>query len=634
MNIKQRKKILIVTQDIFLIQTYSGVAGTIVKKIYLFVLGFRLKLLLFFLSRNNVTVLTSDLFTQNSNNQKFKSYSDEIAKIDIAKYRIKSLNLVDKLSQLISQLCKQSNKNLVINSIECLEVWRNQLAARASYYLFPYMEVIKKKIKEEKSDKVIILGKSRQEMIAQKTAIDLKINFNYFWFLDLSILHNFLEKHLVFRLFKNKQKNFINNSGKNKLKGAFQQCKNSFLLSADFFRHLKILVPIYNKFKQKKERIVFVIDSSGSSTALKKIYQIKKDRFNFSSILETDYIKRKLKTERKFFNYVYKKIYSNWKINHELKFMRSFIEPLIKEGLPLAVLYLIGAKQIIEKLNPKGVICHNDMRPAEKSLLIMSEKHKIKTMIIHSEIFSADKVNEFKCTYFSAIGKHVRSELIKIGYSKEKIYVNGDPRLDFLRNRIKPAKSETYRKIGINEVKKIVLLISDRTNPLFSYEEKKEQFVNVSKTVAGLPEVQLIIKPHPTEDRKLLIKDLKDWRITNAIVTNNATIELFELLDIVSVVIIAWSMVGFEAMLFKIPVIVANFSAKNYDLLIPYVKRKGAVKAGDIEVLEHYIKIFANKESKTRNEQIENGLKFCGYYYRLPLGKASDRIYRLIIKNS
>lgn len=630
-SIKKTKKILIVTQDIFLIQTYSGAAGIMVKKIYLFVLGLRLKLLLFFLSRSNIVVLTSDLFIQKSNNPKFKSYSEQMAKIDMGKYRQKSLNLLNNLSRQISRINNFNNNGLVVNIPECLKIWRVHLASRASFYLFPYIEIIKKTIRDEKPDKVIVLGKTRTELIAQKTAAGLKIKFNHFWLLDLSTLYNFLEKHLMFGFFKIRQKKFINNSGKNCIRNNIRQYKNAFLLSADFFRHLKILVPIYNKFKEKNERAVFVLDSLGSSTALKKIYQIKKDRFNFSSILEIDYIKKQLKINRKKFNLVCKKIYSNRKTASELKLMRSFIEPLLKEGLPLSVLYLKAAEGIIKELKPKGIICHNDARLAEASLLQTAEKHKVKTMIAHSEILSGDKVNSFKCDYFSATGNCVKNELVKLGYPSKKIYVNGDPRLDFLKNRMKTKKLKTYWKIGINRTKKTVLLISDRINPLFSYEEKREQFINVSKAVANLHQIQLIIKPHPTESRDLLIKDTRRWEITNAIITDNAKIELFELLDAVSIVVIAWSMVGFEAMMINVPVIVANFSNKDYNKQIPYVAGGGAIEAKLVIKLSKYLSFFINNTQK-RKIQIKKGKSFCSEYYRLPDGNAAKRIVNLISK--
>ena len=129
-----------------------------------------------------------------------------------------------------------------------------------------------------------------------------------------------------------------------------------------------------------------------------------------------------------------------------------------------------------------------------------------------------------------------------------------------------------------------------------------------------------------------MIKDVRSWGITNAIVTDNQKIELFELLDAVSIAIIAWSMVGFEAMLFKVPVIVANFSSKNYDLQIPFIKGGGALQIKNIKDLKKYIELLINRKNQITKKQIEKGLSFCSLYYRLPLGGASERIYKLLTK--
>jgi len=85
---------------------------------------------------------------------------------------------------------------------------------------------------------------------------------------------------------------------------------------------------------------------------------------------------------------------------------------------------------------------------------------------------------------------------------------------------------------------------------MLSKDEKKMQFQAVYKAVEDINNCQLVIKPHPAENRQSLMQDLKVWKINNFILTDNKKIELYDLLNISKVVIIAWSMVGFEAMLF------------------------------------------------------------------------------------
>jgi len=121
---------------------------------------------------------------------------------------------------------------------------------------------------------------------------------------------------------------------------------------------------------------------------------------------------------------------------------------------------------------------------------------------------SADKTNAYDVDYFSAVGSYIKKELTILGYPSEKIVVNGDPQLDFLpKKKFNPEK--TYQKLDIPADKKIVLLVSDKPNPMLSKDEKKMQFQAVYKAVEDINNCQLVIKPHPAENRQSLMQDLK-----------------------------------------------------------------------------------------------------------------------------
>ncbi len=626
---QNKRTIFIVSQDIFLVQTYSGFLGTVFKNFYLFLFSLRLKILLKLLTKDSkVILLTSKAIDQQKQKIEVFLYSDQLAELDISKYRKRSLKTVSDISRRLVSISKES---LEFKGINSFVLWRTQTAARLSYYYYPYLEAIERLIKKYKPDFIWILGKSKEEKIASFLADKNKIKLNKFFVFNLSWLNSFIQKYLFSKQLGNKQKDFLKKTKKNCL-GKYEDCQRCYLLSADFFRHLKILVPLYKKFKEKGEKVFFVLDFIGRGGILQKIYKIDRDYFFSAEGLSSKEANKKIS----FYREEFKKIFFYFRKIKQASFleifrtMEDYFEPLIKEGLPLAKIYLEAGERIVKKLKPKGIVCHNDMRFQENALLQMAKKYKIKALIAHSEILSGDKTNTFDADYFSAAGDHIKDELLKLGYSARKIFVNGDPRLDFLAQRKTFDKREIYKKLGLPLEKKIVLLISDRPNPVLSLEEKRKQFCNVSRAVKEIGNIQLVIKPHPTEKRENLLSDLKKWQIRNALLTDNSKIELFEILSVALVGVIAWSMVGFEAMLFEVPVIVANFTDKDYDLKIPYVKMGGAVKADSLGKLKRYIRMFCNENGKKRKKQIKKGLNFCRYYYRLPFGKASERIVDLI----
>jgi UDP-N-acetylglucosamine 2-epimerase len=276
------------------------------------------------------------------------------------------------------------------------------------------------------------------------------------------------------------------------------------------------------------------------------------------------------------------------------------------------------------------------MRMMENALMLITKSSSnCKTIITHPGMFLAsDKTNRYKADYISVVGEFIKKELLEIGYTEKRIITNGDPQFDDYSDKNYLSKENFYNKLNLNFEKKIVLLISDRINPTLSYEEKREQFQLVSQVVAKYKDLQLVVKPHPTENISNIRQDLRRWGLKNAIISDNNSIELFEILSFSSLVVIAWSMVGFEAMLFGVPVVVVNLSKKDYDFQIPFVKKGGASLAKSDKQLETIINNLIFDKNHQMENQITKGYEFCSKYYRLPLGGASKRVFDLITKSS
>jgi len=618
-----KNTILVITQDTYLLQTYSGFFGRIFKRFYLALLIIRLRLLIFLLKKKSrVILLMSDTFDLKDKDIEIIKYSEEISKIDLGKYREQSLTVFNKFKEQIKNF-EPNNNNL--------DLCRTQITSYLSYYYFPYKEVINKVIKRFQTKEIWVLGKSKEEKIARFLAKKNNLDFFCFSLFDLSWLNNWLLK-ILFKKRTLERKEKFSNIAKQTFSFDFNNYKETCLLSADFFRHLKTLVPLYKRLREKNKKVLFILDSLETKKSLKHFYGIKKDFFLLPQILSPKII-------NKIYNCQQKKYQNYWvekfKIS-EVPFtiLLDYFEIIMVYLLPLAEIYKKAAGELFKKVKPRAVFCLNDMRLLENSLLQTAKAYQAKRILVHSGIFlSPDKTNLYDVDYFSAVGKYIKNELLKIGYPAHKIIINGDPQLDFLADRKafnKFNKNKIYKKLALKPNKKVVLLISDKPNPLLSYQEKKKQFQKVWLACRTNKEIQLVIKPHPTENRESLLKDLDNWGIKSTLVTNNAEIELYELLAVVKVVIIAWSMTGFEAMLFGVPVVVANFTNKDYDLRIPYVKNGGALKVTNEEELKKYLYLLTQEENSFRKQQIKNGYKFCSLYYRFPLGKAAARIIKLI----
>lgn len=625
---------LVVVQDTFLIQTYSGGMGNVFKKIFNLAFFLRLNIILFFLKiteKQKFIIVLPDHLNFNFDNKTivFK-YSEALAKVELSKYRSSSISLMDKIVDLIE---KAEGSKAFFKSVNLTDIWYTQVASRLSYGFFSYCSFFEDLLKTKEIDQLITLGCSKEEKIAELIAKKNKIRINCFSLFDIAPIYDFVQGLLNKRTLKNKLGDFILKSKKRPLNKMILK-KDCFILSVDFFRHLKILVPLYKTYKKHGRNVYFVLDDLKAVSILEKIYGIKDNWIYAQHFMNPSEATKLYSKFSKDFTKTWsriKNLSSNDKyLKTALEIMETFLKPQIAYGLPMSVLYLTAINRLLDSLSPRGIICHNDMRPAESSLLYLAKKFKTKTLIAHSEILSNDLTNRFDSDYFSATGKNIKNELMKLGYPQIKIFVNGDPRLDFLADRQKKPNNFVYRKLGINITKKIILLISDKPHSLLSLKDKEEQFKSVYQAVKDLKECQLVVKPHPTEDRLNLIEYLKMWGLKDVVVSDNKELELFDILPLTSTVIIGWSMVGFEAMLFKIPVIIANFTSKNYDIQIPYIKGEGAVEVKSIEAVKDCLKKFIDPLNSERIKQINNGLKFCSNYYQLPLGKASEKVYRIL----
>lgn len=131
----------------------------------------------------------------------------------------------------------------------------------------------------------------------------------------------------------------------------------------------------------------------------------------------------------------------------------------------------------------------------------------------------ATEWNFFLDDLIMAQGNQSKQFFISFGVPEEKIYITGSSRYDGLNTASKAEISQLKRRFGIDEKNIIVLLASSYSFEIFEnnlakttellLEMKKAIFSCISK----IPELTLIVKPHPIEDvdqTKLLAKGVKN----------------------------------------------------------------------------------------------------------------------------
>jgi|GEM_PF-2868323 UDP-N-acetylglucosamine 2-epimerase len=629
-----KQRLLIVSEDIAQIQILSGKLGRTYSLIYQNLLKIKLRVTIFLLkSKYQVTLLASD--SSKLKHSTSIQYSQAIDPHRLTKYKSLAWNLTNKITKTIIK----ADKTFTLHqSIPLIKLWENNLSLIIMYRYLSYLELIDRTLESKKYDVVLILGQSFQEKLAKFYSKTYKLKLLNFSWPNLNFVNQWLFYYFRYRELTKKINHFKNQSLKSKAK--LKLSTSPILLSVDFYRHLKTLVPVYNQLKKLNLNPWLTTDDSSIKSRLDRFKLHQPNYLFLASFLPQNYLNINLSAWKNSVNHIHQKTKSLLTSNSSslddflLKEIFNEISPLIKHGLIVSKLYLAAGEQLFKTLKPKCVVVVADTRLVELTLSHLAKKYHTPSLTVSSKTMIFDEETyQFNATdLFSVTGNQARDQLIKVKVPKGKIHVLGDPRYDYFKLLEKNfSPSQVYQKLGLkNSTKKIILLISFRSKSEIPKEEKKDFFIFSSQAVKQLGSTILVVKPHPTEKRSNLLQELKEWGITNAIVADNNQLELFDLLKVSSVVVLTWSMTGLEAMMLNKPVISLNPHSKDYDKYIPYIKNSAVAEANSAEELIKHLKILTNQDHLQTKALLKRGTQFTKKYIRPYDGQASQRIVNLI----
>lgn len=632
-----KKKLLLVTEDIVEIQTFSGKFGNLYSFLYQLLLKLKLKLAIFIFHRQfDITVLSTD--QQVSSSATFLRYSEQFDPSKMDKYKPLAWALFRNIARIISQVDREFSQ---VNSIPLMTLWENKITSRLMNYYLNYLELLTRMVTSGQYSHVLILGSSIQEQIAKFICRQHQLKLLNFSFVNFNFLTKIFFHYFRQREIAKKLNNFKTQAQQPKL--SIELLRHSVLLSVDFFRHLKTLIPVYQRLHELKAKPLFVVDELLISSYLNNSQAGKSNYIFLANFLSVAEIETKIIEWQPFANNIHRRVAKS--LLREPKNIETLIlhlvfpeiSPIIKQGLILGKLYLLAGETLFQTLKPKSVVVAADCRLTELSLSYLAKIHQIPSFTVSPRtiMFEDEPYQYTQTDYIFVPGLRAKNQLIKLNVPAQKIIISGDPRYDYFDQLAKKFSSKnTLLKLGIRLTKeKIILLISERPNLYLPIKEKKEFFLLVSQIIKNKPDTILVIKPHPTEKKHRLLEELRQWGITNAIISNNQKVELFDLLKLSSVVIMVWSMTGLEAMMLKKPVIIVNPHRKNFDKFIPYIKNKAAVEANSLSDLSEYLDIYCNQQNPKTKKLISSGLKFSQQYILKPDGLATERVCQALAVN-
>lgn len=594
-----KTKILVISEDLTPVSTLSGFLGKfyyqsvkIVQQFNLFIIG-----RIFY--RNKVELLLWD-----------KNLSQN--KLD--KERRLAWQIVDKKISPLFQ-------NLSYSQVPLVKVWGTILAIYISQEILAYQQALDR-VLQTKPGRLIILGSSNQAQIAGLIARQQGLKIIRWPCLNFSRINRFLLNWLFARQIKLRLKTCLSFTEAKPI----QIKSGCILLAASFFRHLKTLLPLHQALEGRNLNSFIIWDAVGTKQALDRqgipavesIGLLSQVSLSNRELIYHEKLQQGKNHWRSLKNYFYRQPENIEALS--IRLMKGYLKTLSTRIYPLACLYLQAAENLIVSQSPRAIVLVSDARPLEVALGLMARKyHCLSILVSPNTVLSLDAVNQYLLTdKVTVVGPHLKKQLISIGVPDKKIHLVGDLRFESLN--LEKLQNSFYRKLKLPPKLKLFLLISFRHNPLIPLQEKKHFFQIAASAVQRIPGSCLLIKPHPTESSKNIKKQINEWGIKQAIITDNNQLELLELLSVSQATLITWSMSGFESLQLKVPVVVINPSGKDYDKIIPYVQDGGACLAKNAEELFTIL----------QQRQFVKGQNFIQKYILKPDGQSAERIIRLI----
>ncbi len=349
-----------------------------------------------------------------------------------------------------------------------------------------------------------------------------------------------------------------------------------------------------------------------------------------------------------------KELNETWK---KLQVSKEFADSLVYSGVPLyrlvksdfeglfkslkafaAVSFIEAADKILEAEKPLAVIMHDEYGAIQMSLINAAKKKGIPTISLqHGMIYSdhLSYVHELshvqgknpdtlfplpdRMCVWSESAKQI---LLKVGNFPPAVpVVTGDPRVDYLHKaRSSFDRKKITRGLGVPDDKKIVMFATDN---LQAADEKILVAKSVFRAVKTLPECFLIIKVHPNEEDHVFYHKLAEgMELPETVVVKN--VNLYELLYISNVVVVAFSTVGAEALRMGKPVVSLNLT-RPHD--VPFIKKNMA------EVVRSADAVAASLRKCLDEEVVgeERRKKFAEEELGAVDGHATDRVIKVVL---
>lgn len=306
---------------------------------------------------------------------------------------------------------------------------------------------------------------------------------------------------------------------------------------------------------------------------------------------------------------------------------------LIKTAVPDIIRDIEGAYAMYKRLSPDAVLLRASVsRQRHFSVLpLVAQEVGISALEVQhgGEYLGPGSGTRRHTAHFMAMyGPLVCEEFRTLGYEKERLFAVGSPRFDaYVRDMKESAAGE--KKSGITILSNTPLIDISLSYGTYSIEE---YFKTLGNAVRKMPNVRLLVASRSTTVRAAFLEEARARGLAGVQYESVGTTPLPGLFRQADIFVCSYSTVVYEALLYRLPVILAAFAPVEKmmaDFHFSHFEKAGAllIAHSPEELTDMLQKLSTNSDARTRMSTA--GWDFMQKNFSFD-GHAAERIAKLI----
>jgi hypothetical protein len=310
--------------------------------------------------------------------------------------------------------------------------------------------------------------------------------------------------------------------------------------------------------------------------------------------------------------------------------LQSEFRWLFWREFPRLIPQLAGAEHFMKRHGPALVVSADDADQQCRAFLMAARQSSIPTLVIQQGFTSSWYPDwRFFCAdAVAAIGPTSLTILHEQGVPLERITVTGHPGFDRLVRRDDPVIERMRLKLGATGHQRLVLFASQPyyVGAFRSPAIRRDMIRAVVDAAAALPQVRLVIKPHPRDD----VAELKAAaRKSPGVSVVDKDWDISDLIQACDVMITFFSQSALQALYAGKPVISVRFP-DSYDASLYQESGATWVARSTEEIIGHLRVLTGESGTEALRVKEEARQRFVRQWAHVPDGRATDRVIEMI----